>query len=271
MVQGGVEGVRFAVWAPNARRVSVVGPFNHWDGRRHPMRFRRECGVWEIFLPGVFEGARYKFEVIGQDGELLPLKVDPYAHRAELRPANASIVEALPDPVPASDERRRANALDAPMSVYEVHLGSWRRVVEDGNRWLNWDELAGQLVPYARDLGFTHLEGLAEAARCLRCASEVCVGCTFCARTCPDYAITVERIDDPGHRAVTRYDLDLSKCCFCGLCAEQCPTGALRHTGQYELTFLDRALTSFDKHEMVRSPQGTRATGADCRGCGGST
>lgn len=118
------------------------------------------------------------------------------------------------------------------------------------------------------ELGFTHLEGLAEAARCLRCASEVCVGCTFCARTCPDYAITVERIDDPGHRSVTRYDLDLSKCCFCGLCAEQCPTGALRHTGQYELSFYHRDLTVFDRHEMVRSPEGTRATGADCRGCG---
>lgn len=118
------------------------------------------------------------------------------------------------------------------------------------------------------ELGFTHLEGLAEAARCLRCASEVCVGCTFCARTCPDYAIAVERIDDPGHRSVTRYDLDLSKCCFCGLCAEQCPTGALRHTGQYELSFYHRDLTVFDRHEMVRSPEGSRATGADCRGCG---
>ncbi len=118
------------------------------------------------------------------------------------------------------------------------------------------------------ELGFTHLEGLAEAARCLRCASGVCVGCTFCARTCPDYAITVERVDDPGRRAVTRYDLDVSKCCFCGLCAEQCPTGALKHTGQYELSFYRRELTVFDKHEMVRSPEGTRATGADCRGCG---
>jgi len=119
------------------------------------------------------------------------------------------------------------------------------------------------------ELGFTHLEGLAEAARCLRCASEVCVGCTFCARTCPDYAITVERVDDPGQRSVTRYDLDLSKCCFCGLCAEQCPTDALRHTGQYELSFYHRDLTVFDRHEMIRSAEGTRATGSDCRGCGG--
>jgi NADPH-dependent glutamate synthase beta subunit-like oxidoreductase len=113
------------------------------------------------------------------------------------------------------------------------------------------------------EMGLTRPEGLAEAARCLRCASEVCVGCTFCARTCPDYAIRVERIDDPGTRVVTRYDLDLSKCCFCGLCAEQCPTGALRHTGQYELSFYTRDLTIFDKEEMLRPPEGSRATGAD--------
>ncbi|MDZ4169053.1 MAG: FAD-dependent oxidoreductase [Coriobacteriia bacterium] len=113
------------------------------------------------------------------------------------------------------------------------------------------------------ELGFTHLEGLAEAARCLRCASEVCVGCTFCARTCPDYAIAVERIDDPGERSVTRFDLDLSKCCFCGLCAEQCPTDALHHTGQYELSFYQREYTVFDKEEMVRSGDGYRATGRD--------
>jgi NADPH-dependent glutamate synthase beta subunit-like oxidoreductase len=115
------------------------------------------------------------------------------------------------------------------------------------------------------ELGFTHLEGLAEAGRCLRCSSEVCVGCTFCARTCPDYAITVERIDDPGERCVTRYDLDLSKCCFCGLCAEQCPTDALHHTGQYELTFFRRDLTVFDRLEMMRPAAGTRATGTDAK------
>ena len=112
------------------------------------------------------------------------------------------------------------------------------------------------------ELGFTHVEGQAEAARCLRCASDVCVGCTFCARTCPDYAIRVERVDDPGERCVTRYDLDLSKCCFCGLCAEQCPTHALKHTGQYELSFYSKDLTLFDKDEMVRSAEGSRATGA---------
>jgi len=113
------------------------------------------------------------------------------------------------------------------------------------------------------ELGFTTAEGLAEAARCLRCSSEVCVGCTFCARTCPDYVIQVERVDDPGARCVTRYDMDLSKCCFCGLCAEQCPTNALRHTGQYELSFYTRDLMMFDKDEMLRPAHGTRSTGTE--------
>jgi NADPH-dependent glutamate synthase beta subunit-like oxidoreductase len=106
-------------------------------------------------------------------------------------------------------------------------------------------------------------QAVAEAARCLRCESEVCVGCTFCARTCPDYAIEVERVDVPGGRCLTRYELDLSKCCFCGLCVEQCPTKALVHTGQYELTFFDRELMVFDKAEMLRPDVGTRATGRD--------
>jgi NADPH-dependent glutamate synthase beta subunit-like oxidoreductase/NAD-dependent dihydropyrimidine dehydrogenase PreA subunit len=102
-----------------------------------------------------------------------------------------------------------------------------------------------------------------EAARCLRCDSEVCVGCTFCARTCPDFCIKVERVDTPGARCVTAYDLDLSKCCFCGLCAEQCPTKALTHTGQYELSFYHRDLALFDKGEMLRDPLPSRATGRD--------
>ena len=157
-VHEGVEGCSFAVWAPNARRVSVVGDFNHWNPVQHPMRLRRECGVWEIFLPGVAAGARYKFDLVGAHGEALPQKVDPYARQAELRPASASIVAPLPAPAAPAPERRRANALDAPISIYEVHLGSWRRVVEQGNRWLDWDELADQLVPYAAWMGFTHLE-----------------------------------------------------------------------------------------------------------------
>ena len=154
----GCDGTMFAVWAPNASRVSVVGDFCAWDGRRLPMRMRRECGVWEIFVPGVGMGAHYKFELLDAGGRLLPLKVDPYARFGELRPANASIVAALPERAVPADARRRANALDAPMSIYEVHLGSWRRKPEDGDRWLDWDELAEQLVPYATEMGFTHLE-----------------------------------------------------------------------------------------------------------------
>ncbi|MBC7940736.1 MAG: 1,4-alpha-glucan branching enzyme, partial [Chitinophagaceae bacterium] len=123
----GVAGTGFAVWAPNASRVSVVGDFNLWDGRRHPMRLRRECGVWEIFLPGVLAGARYKFELLDAQGRLLPQKADPFARQSELRPANASVVATMPPVVVASRERQAANALDAPMSIYEVHLASWRR------------------------------------------------------------------------------------------------------------------------------------------------
>jgi 1,4-alpha-glucan branching enzyme len=153
-----VAGTRFAVWAPNASRVSVVGDFNLWDGRRHPMRLRRECGVWEIFLPGVAAGAHYKYELCDAQGQLLPQRADPYALRAELRPATASRVAALPPLVPSDPARRAANALDAPMSIYEVHLGSWRRHGHDPRAWLDWDALADTLVPYAQDMGFTHLE-----------------------------------------------------------------------------------------------------------------
>jgi 1,4-alpha-glucan branching enzyme len=157
-VMEGVEGTSFAVWAPNAQRVSVVGDFNQWDGRRHPMRLRRECGVWEIFLPGVAAGAKYKFELRSREGHVLPLKADPYALSAELRPATASVVASMPGVAPASEARRRANALDAPVSIYEVHLGSWRRVPEEGNRFQTWDELADTLVPYVAGMGFTHIE-----------------------------------------------------------------------------------------------------------------
>ena len=152
---GGVGGVRFAVWAPSARRVSVVGDFNAWDGRRHMMRKHPSAGVWEIFVPHVGEGDRYKFELLGADG-VLRLKADPFANRAELRPQTASVVQRLPAGVASSPERRRANALDAPISVYEVHLASWRRH-HDGS-WLSYGELAEQLVPYVRELGFTHIE-----------------------------------------------------------------------------------------------------------------
>jgi len=151
----GVAGTRFAVWAPNARRVSVIGDFNLWDGRRHPMRLRRECGVWELFLPEVGKGALYKFEILTQHGEILQ-KADPMAFRAELRPGTASIVQGLPPLRPVRAEMAAVNAFDAPISIYEVHLGSWRKA--DGWRWLSYRELAQTLVPYARDMGFTHLE-----------------------------------------------------------------------------------------------------------------
>lgn len=157
----GVAGTAFAVWAPNARSVSVIGDFNNWDGRRHPMRNRGPSGVWEIFLPGVGAGARYKHEIKGPQGELLPLKADPWAQQMELRPATASIVAAAMQRPPEGDwtERRKvANDRASPISIYEVHLGSWMRVPEQGNRFLTWAELGDRLVPYARDMGFTHLQ-----------------------------------------------------------------------------------------------------------------
>jgi 1,4-alpha-glucan branching enzyme len=156
----GIAGVCFAVWAPNARRVSVVGDFNAWDGRRHPMRLRHGTGVWEIFIPDVGEGAHYKYELIGPDGTLLPLKSDPVGFGAELRPATASIVRSTRHfswhDGAWMAERATRDPRSAPMSIYEVHLGSWRR--GDGDRWLSYDELAEQLIPYVRDMGFTHIE-----------------------------------------------------------------------------------------------------------------
>ncbi len=156
----GVKGAHFAVWAPNARRVSVVGPFNDWDGRRNPMRRRIDTGIWEVFIPSVGPGTIYKFEIVGVDGTLLPLKADPFAQRSELRPRTASIVA---DPTPYSwddkaylETRATFDWRRQPMSIYEVHLGSWRRR-PDGS-FLDYGQLADQLVPYAADMGFTHIE-----------------------------------------------------------------------------------------------------------------
>ncbi len=159
----GVAGTAFAVWAPNARCVSVVGDFNGWDGRVHPMRLRHGAGVWEIFLPGVGRDARYKFQIKSGTGELLPLKADPYAFRAETPPRTASLVAGLPGHGHWQDRtwmETRAAAQDraAPISIYEVHLGSWRRVPEQANRYLTYGELADTLVPYVKDMGFTHVE-----------------------------------------------------------------------------------------------------------------
>jgi 1,4-alpha-glucan branching enzyme len=160
MMLDGVAGVHFAVWAPNARRVSAVGDFNAWDGRRHPMRKRIDSGLWEIFAPGISEGAVYKFEIVGARGEMQPLKADPFGFAAELRPSTASVV-ARTDTFRWTDaaylrERSDRDPRRHPMSIYEVHLGSWRRG-EDG-AFLSYDAIADAMIPYVADLGFTHIE-----------------------------------------------------------------------------------------------------------------
>jgi 1,4-alpha-glucan branching enzyme len=152
----GVSGTRFSVWAPNARRVSVVGEFNYWDGRRHPMRFRRELGIWELFVPGAVNGQLYKYEIIDATGQMR-IKADPFAFEAQMRPQTASMICGLPPKVEMQPQRKAANAFDQPISIYEVHLGSWRRHT-DNNFWLSYKELAEQLVPYVKEMGFTHIE-----------------------------------------------------------------------------------------------------------------
>jgi len=158
----GVEGTTFAVWAPNARKVSVVGDFNGWDGRRHPMRCRFECGVWEIFMPGVGAGEIYKYELRDRFGNKLAEKADPFGAEAEMPPKTGSVVPSGVEYVWEDSDwmRTRAhhNDRDAPVSIYEVHLGSWRRKPEEGNRYLTYREFAEELVPYVKSLGFTHVE-----------------------------------------------------------------------------------------------------------------
>ena len=159
----GTHGVHFAVWAPNARRVSVVGDFNLWDGRRTPMRRRGATGVWEIFVPGLAEGTAYKYDILGHDGHPQPMKADPVGFGSEHAPANASVVRRIDRPHWSDgawmDNRQAHQNIEAPISVYEVHLGSWRRS-EDGGRRLSYLELAEELVDYAHWMGFTHLEFL---------------------------------------------------------------------------------------------------------------
>ena len=156
----GVKGTHFAVWAPNAQRVSVVGPFNQWDGRRHVMRRRFGSGIFEIFLPDLGPGTLYKFEIIDASGRLLPAKSDPFAFAAELRPGTSSKTADL-SAIRWSDDawmngRNHVDQTRAPISIYEVHLGSWKRH-QDGS-FLSYDELAEQLVQYVADMGFTHIE-----------------------------------------------------------------------------------------------------------------
>lgn len=156
----GLAGWRFALWAPHAQRVSVVGGFNLWDGRRHPMRRRVDSGLWELFIPGLPAGEPYKFELRTHAGVILPLKADPYGFAAELRPGTASLLHDLSGyawgDAAWMETRAGRHARGRPMSVYEVHPTSWKRHWD--NRFWNWDELAADLIPYAVDLGFTHVE-----------------------------------------------------------------------------------------------------------------
>ena len=161
MTVDGVPGVHFTVWAPNAARVSVVGDFNQWDVRHHPLHGHNSSGLWELFVPGLVPGDLYKFAIKSDDGHEA-FKADPYAFACELPPRSASRVWDVRgyawNDAEWLERRRRTNWHEQPVSVYEVHLGSWRRVPEEGHRWLTYRELADQLVPYVRDLGFTHIE-----------------------------------------------------------------------------------------------------------------
>jgi 1,4-alpha-glucan branching enzyme len=155
-----VKGASFAVWAPNASSVSVVGDFNEWDGRRHPMANRNQSGIWDIFIPALHAGQHYKFEIKDAQQNVLPLKADPYGSAAQLRPNTASVLVEAPSFVWQDkswlESRELRNRKDAPISIYEVHLGSWKR--GEDNSFLNYRELADQLVPYATDMGFTHVQ-----------------------------------------------------------------------------------------------------------------
>jgi len=161
MTLEGVPGVRFGVWAPNAKRVSVVGDFNGWDGRIHLMRLHPGNGIWEIFIPGLTEGTLYKFEVLPKDETPLALKADPYGFAFELAPYPASVVADLNyrwGDEAWMAERREKHGLDSPVAIYEVHLGSWRRMPEDGHRMLTYRELAQELAVYVKAMGYTHVE-----------------------------------------------------------------------------------------------------------------
>ncbi len=157
----GVKGVQFAVWAPNAYRVSVIGPFNRWDARVHPMRLHVDAGIWELFIPGLEEWTLYKFDLRSRAASYHAEKTDPYGVFTEMRPRTASIVVDL-DTYEWDDDdwmnaRASANPLEQPMNIYEVHLGSWKRKT-DGLEWLTYTELADDLVTYVKDMGYTHVE-----------------------------------------------------------------------------------------------------------------
>ena len=156
----GIDGVYFAVWAPNAQRISVVGEFNRWDGRSHPMRNLGGCGIWELFIPGLSAGCLYKFEILNRDSGEVVVKTDPYGQQFEFRPQTAAVV-TNPNQYQWTDDawlsqRQKRDWLHEPMSIYEVHLGSWQR--DSRGNFLNYRQLADQLIPYAKNLGFTHIE-----------------------------------------------------------------------------------------------------------------
>jgi 1,4-alpha-glucan branching enzyme len=161
MTIGSAAGVHFAVWAPNAMRASVVGDFNAWDGRVHPMRSLGSSGVWEIFIPAAKLGHRYKFELRSKGGEIL-VKSDPFGFAFEVPPLSASIVSRPEhhwgDAAWMAERQAAGSWFERPMAIYEVHLGSWGRVAEEGDRYLTYRELAERLIPYVKDMGYTHVE-----------------------------------------------------------------------------------------------------------------
>ena len=169
-VHDGDQGTRFAVWAPNARRVSVVGKFNGWNPEAHPMNHRDSSGVWELFIAGVMDGDIYKFQLVGAQGEDL-IKSDPFGFQGELRPKTASIVTDLDDYIWNDqdwlDRRGQRQPHEGPLAIYEVHLGSWKRMVHEGFRSLTYRELADELISYVKEMGYTHIELLPVAEHAL--------------------------------------------------------------------------------------------------------
>src|SRR5439155_21495117 len=159
---GSTTGVHFALWAPNAERVSLIGDFNGWDGRVYPMRLLVPNGIWEIFIPDLADGEKYKFEIRAKSGALLK-KSDPFGFAFEVPPQSASVVRDIShyqwrDQAWLAARPGRGGWLDRPAAIYEVHLGSWARVPEEGNRFLTYREMAHRLVPYVKEMGFTHIE-----------------------------------------------------------------------------------------------------------------
>ncbi|MFC1563244.1 1,4-alpha-glucan branching protein GlgB, partial [candidate division KSB1 bacterium] len=163
----GTNGVHFAVWAPNAERVSVIGDFNRWDGRVHPMNNRGSSGIWEIFIPDLKEGEVYKYEIKSRYNDYIGIKTDPYSFYCEMPPKSASVIHNVNKYKWKDKEwmenRKNTNWLERPISIYEVHLGSWMRVPEEDNRWLTYRELSDELIKYVKDMGYTHIELLPTA------------------------------------------------------------------------------------------------------------